>query len=208
MGSGLGVPGIYPPGGLVARRLLPSAGSLGSVPPHQWYYSTLRLPSTPPAALRFLRLAVSRPHLRFAPTAARCVGHGPGVGHPVPPAGVLPRRWRGLPGSWGTPRWTCPVLRPRRDRGRQASCGAATRPSVAFKTSAPASFFISGLNGAARSLAVYASQPGSPRHHARLASGCRPGFAGRGSLPRRVPTRGFRVTIASSSPKLSWRTHG
>ena len=83
---------------------------------------------------------------------------------------------------------------------------AATRPSVAYKTSAPASFFISGLNRAARSLAVYASRRRLPGHHARLASGCWPSSAGRGSVPRRVPTRSFRDTIASSSPKLSWRT--
>jgi hypothetical protein len=42
---------------------------------------------------------------------------------------------------------------------------------------------ISGLNHTARSLAVYASQPGSPRHHARLASGRWPSSAGRGWLP-------------------------
>jgi hypothetical protein len=45
-----------------------------------------------------------------------------------------------------------------------------------------------------------------PGRHARLASGCWPSSAGRGLLPRRVPSRGFRVTIASSTPKLSWRT--
>src|SRR3977135_2899175 len=72
-------------------------------------------------------------------------------------------------------------------------------------TSAPASFFISGLNGTARSLAIYASRRRLPGRHARLASGRWPSSAGRGSVPRRVPTRGFRDTIASSSPKLSWR---
>src|SRR4051812_20090574 len=67
---------------------------------------------------------------------------------------------------------------------------------------------ISGLNSTARPLAVYASQCRLPEHHARLASGRWPGSAGRGSMPRRVPTKGFRVTNASSSPKLSWRTNG
>jgi hypothetical protein len=42
---------------------------------------------------------------------------------------------------------------------------------------------ISGLHHTTRSLAVSASQPGSPRDHARLASGCWPGSAGRGWLP-------------------------
>ena len=79
-------------------------------------------------------------------------------------------------------------------------CGAATRPSVEWTTSAPASFFISGLNGTARSLAVYASQRGSPRHHARLASGRWPSSAGRGWFPagshRKVSA------VASPFPKL------
>jgi hypothetical protein len=42
---------------------------------------------------------------------------------------------------------------------------------------------ISGLHHTTRSLAISASQPGSPRDHARLASGCWPGSAGRGWLP-------------------------
>ena len=42
----------------------------------------------------------------------------------------------------------------------------------------PASYSLSGLNRTACSLAVYASQGGSPLHHARLASGCGPHFAG------------------------------
>jgi len=87
MGSGLGVPGICPSGGLMARRPLPSAGSLGSVPPRRGYYEALRLPVARPAALRCLRLAVSRSHPAFAPAAAGCAGRGPGVGNPVPPSG-------------------------------------------------------------------------------------------------------------------------
>jgi hypothetical protein len=205
MGSGLGVPVIFPSGGLMARRFLPSAGSLGSVPPPRGYYGALRLPVARPAALRRLRLAVSRSHPSFAPAAAGCAGRGPGVGHPVPPAGDC-REGGGASQVPGEPPRTCPVLRPRRDRVRQASCGAATRPSVRMTTSAPATLIISGLNSTARSLAVYASQCRLPGHHARLASGRWPSFAGRGLVPRRVPTRSFRVTLASSSPKLSWRT--
>jgi hypothetical protein len=76
MVSRLGIPGIYPSGGLVARHPLPSAGSRGSVPPLQRYYEVLRIPSTRPAALRCLRLAVSRSHPLFAPSAAGCTGQG------------------------------------------------------------------------------------------------------------------------------------
>ena len=52
------------------RRPLPSSGSLGTVPPAQRYYGTLRLPAARLAALRFLRLAI--PSLRpwFVPSAS------------------------------------------------------------------------------------------------------------------------------------------
>jgi hypothetical protein len=103
MGSGLGVPGISPSGGLMAWRLLPSTGSLGSVPPLQRYYSTLRLPIAHPATLRCLRVAVSRSHPPFAPLAAGCAGHGPGVGNPVTPAGMC-REGEGASQVPGEPR--------------------------------------------------------------------------------------------------------
>jgi hypothetical protein len=103
----------------MARRPLPSTGSLGMVPPLRWYYEALRLPVTRPAALRCLRLAVSRLHPCFAPVTAECLGHGPGVGNPVPPPGII-REGEGASQVPGEPPRTCPVLRPRRDRRRQA----------------------------------------------------------------------------------------
>ncbi len=66
---------------------------------------------------------------------------------------------------------------------------------------------ISGLYHTTRSLAVSASQPGSPRHHARLASGCWPALPDGVGYPRGSIER-FPRHIASSSPKLSWRTKG
>ena len=182
MVSRLGVPGISPSGGLVARHPLPSTGSLGSVPPRRRYYEVLRIPSTRPAALRFLRLAVSRSHPLFAPVAAECNRPWAWSWSPGAPAGELPRRWKGLPGSWGTPVSVPCSSTPAGSRA-PGHCGAATRPSVEWTTSAPAMMSISGLNGTARSLAVYASQPGLPRHHARLASGRWPSSAGRAWLP-------------------------
>src|SRR4051812_8253919 len=50
---------------------------------------------------------------------------------------------------------------------------------------------ISGLNRTAFGLAVYASQGRLPAHHARLASGCWPGSAGRDWLPA-----GFRRKVS------------
>jgi hypothetical protein len=75
-------------------------------------------------------------HPRFAPMAAECLGHGPGVGHPVPPPGIY-RGGEGVSRVPGGPPRTCPVLRPRRDRRRQAiaalrrglpSCGRRRLP--------------------------------------------------------------------------------
>jgi len=59
-------------------------------------------------------------------------------------------------------------------------------------TKAPA-FVLSRLNHTASALAVYASQAGSPRHHARLASGCRPSSTGRAWLPA-----GFQQKVSNS----------
>src|SRR5208283_1061421 len=53
---------------------------------------------------------------------------------------------------------------------------------------------LSGLNHTTFDLAVYASQDGSPHHHARLASGCWSSFARRDSYPQ-----GFSERFQSSS---------
>jgi hypothetical protein len=92
---------------------------------------------------------------------------------------------------------SCPVLRPRRDR-RIRPCNASARPPLCPRRRLPR-FVLSGLNHTASALAVYASQAGSPRHHARLASGCWPGSPGRAST-RRVPSKGFRVYPTSIPP--------
>ena len=55
------------------RRLLPSPGSLGMVPPARRYYEVLRLPDVPFAALRFLRLAIPSLRPSFVPDGP---GHG------------------------------------------------------------------------------------------------------------------------------------
>ena len=65
---------------------------------------------------------------------------------------------------------------------------------------------ISGLHHTARSLAVYASQPGLPRHHARLAPGCWPALPGGAGYPQGPIERFPRY--ASPFPELSWRTSG
>ena len=81
------------------------------------------LPPIPPHFV-FLRLAVPRDHACFAPGVATCGNVGPGVGHPVPPAG----NYRGddrISHVPGEPRLClCPALRPRRtDHIRPLRCG-------------------------------------------------------------------------------------
>ncbi len=65
-------------------------------------------------------------------------------------------------------------------------------PSALPKASAPTRL-ISGLNDTARTLAVYASQGGSPLHHARLASGCRSALPGGIGYPLDSYTKGFSL---------------
>jgi hypothetical protein len=65
---------------------------------------------------------------------------------------------------------------------------------------------LSGLGSAALGLAVYASQLGLLRHHARLASGWWLAFAGR-AVTRRASYDWFPpiIYMAFSFPRLSWR---
>ena len=80
----------------------PSPGSLRvEFPGFIGNIKALRLPVARPAVLRWLRLAVPRNHAPFAPAAAACCNVGPGVGHPVPPAGKASWKRQDLPSSWG-----------------------------------------------------------------------------------------------------------
>ena len=63
----------------------------------------------------------------------------------------------------------------------------------------PRDEMVSGLNHTARKLAVYASQGGSLLHHARLATGRRPRFAGRDWLPAGLLRR-FQPCISHGIP--------
>ena len=97
--SGAGTTPRISPGATMTRGRLspqvPLAGpTLGS--------SLCRLLARP-AALRFLRLAVSRSHPQFAPLAAECAGRGPGVGDPVLPPGFT-EKTKGPPRFLENPR--------------------------------------------------------------------------------------------------------
>jgi len=103
MGSGPGVPGIVPSSGLMARHLLPSAGSLGSVPPASAVHPR-RSDSPSPVPPRFVAFA-----WRYPGRTCGSLPRPPGASA----VGLefvtrcsrrdLPRRRRDLPGSWGPP---------------------------------------------------------------------------------------------------------
>ena len=121
------------------------------------------------------------------------------------------RRRQDLPRSRGTPVLACSALRPRWDRAALAKSRARQPlggPSVPRTTSAPTMIRITGLNHAACKLAVYASQRGLPRRHARLASGrwlaCRAGLVTRQGLLNKVSA--LLCYIASSLSELRGAT--
>jgi hypothetical protein len=153
-----------------------------------------RSESPPSLSARFVAFA-GRYH-RFARDSLPSAGGVPpgawefGIRSPDP---ELRWRRRGLPSSWGTLVAIVRALRPRRDQARSVGPSATTpdtAPAYVHNEGSQRLKF-SGLNHTTFDLAVYASQGGSPHHHARLASGCWPGFARRDWIPA-----GFRRKVS------------
>src|SRR5579859_4962278 len=174
----LGISVIFPSFDSVSRQPLPSTGSLGSVPPLHRLLRAARIPR--------------RPRLRFVSFARLYRPRG--------------RRRRGLPGSWGTISVRAPLSDPggTATPDHRALALPLQRDDVAFRYFdgvGSHDTLLSGLNHAARTLAVYASQPPSPTVHARLASGWWSSLAGRESNPL-GPFVKFQPVLymASSSP--------
>jgi len=110
-------------------------------------------------------------------------------------------RWQDLPGSWRSPDAFAALSDP---GGTSAprDAGAPVLPAFQLTTLAPTNGFVSRLHHAAPALPVYASQPGSPPHHATLgsrpvASLCRAGFVLLG------PTEGF-AQLHGFLPLQAW----
>jgi hypothetical protein len=143
------------------------------------------------------RALVFRPH-----AAERCHGRSSGVGHPVSPAGSLSVETTGSPTFLGNPIVLLPCSPTPAGPTHQAMQCAGAAPAVST-TKAP-TFVLSRLNHTASALAVYASQAGSPRHHARLASGCWPHSSGRAWLPAGFHRKVSRCILHPSSfPKFN-----
>ena len=104
--------------------------------------------------------------------------------------------------SWGTPIVLLPCSPTPVGPTHQAMRCVGAAPAVST-TKAPA-FVLSRLNHTASALAVYASQAGLPRHHARLASGCWPSSSGRAWLPAGFHRKVSRCILHPSSfPKFN-----
>jgi hypothetical protein len=201
----LDVSAIFPSNVPVSRCSLPSAGSLGSVPPLLRYYEALRFPAALPTLLRFLRSAVPPPRLGLRSRSRKTLRlRAGGLLTGLPHTGFIDGgdRTSQVPGE---PHYERALLF---DSGGTSALGhyhALMLPSAFSTASAPARTVISELNHTARSLAVYASQDGLPHHHARLASGWLAGLSGRDWVPA-----GFQRKVSgechSPFPGFAWRT--
>ncbi len=213
--SSAGALGMLPFNGSMRWHRLPSTGSpTGGIPPLQQYYSMLRLP----AALRCLRLAVPALCLfsiRATPST-RVAGLGlKGSGGPVRIMETGDDRISHVPGE---PRRAHALLCDPGgiERARPITAARCCLPYRVRTTSAPTNSPLSRLNHTAYALAVYASQCGSPQHHARLASGCRSALPGRiGYLPgscERFHARWSSIVRdpcrTPPFPGFPWRTSG
>jgi hypothetical protein len=178
---------MFPSNEVMTWRPLLSTGSLRTmVPPLQRYYGTLRLPAV---RLDPLKGFASRYH-RVRP----CVrSPRPGASHrgarelsvPVSPSGSL-METSGSLRFLENPDGHCPCsstpVGP--DAPYGTKCDAPDAAPACVQDEGSPRLVISGLNHTTFDLAVYASQDGSPHHHARLASGCWPSFARRDSYPQ------------------------
>ncbi len=124
----------------------------------------------------------------------------PGVGHPVTPAGNSPRSEQGSPKFLGN--HDCPFahdpIRRRQDCLHQTVHSAAAWPLFIERQRLPR-LGLSALNSIAFGLAVYASQDGLPRRHARLASGRWSGATGRAFHPQDSDER-FQICFLTFHP--------
>jgi hypothetical protein len=181
------------------------------VPPLRRYCEALRLPTAPPASLRFLRFAVPplrlglRSRGRKAPRP-RAWGYSPDSPQPVSSTETTgPPRFLEDP-TMNVPCSPTPAGPP---RSATAALWCCLPPNGRRRL--PRQILISGLYHTARSLAVYASQGGLLHRHARLASGWLAGLSGRGWLPagsqRKVSDHLILLSQASpGAPKYKHRS--
>ena len=198
---------MFPPNGSRTRRPLPSAG-FGRSPFPRFAGTMRRSDALPPVALRFLvSLGATTPCACVRdslPARRRPAAWGFRVGQPHA------RCWRGGNGRAsqvpGGPSCVYALfLDPgRTERTRPLRC-AGTAPAPSYGEGSRASV-ISGLNGTAWTLAVFASPPELPRRDARRASGCWPSSTGQDWLPARSRERLQKWSLhVIPLSQVSWR---
>jgi hypothetical protein len=175
---------------------------MGLVPRLHRYSETLRLQHALPASLHCFRSAVPlqrsfvRSHGRWSTTG---LGQGFGPGSPrrrsFLQGDMLASQVPGEPLSCvpcsSTPAGVTTLAIP-----RVAPCCLPTQS----RRRPPQSNSFRGSISQPACLAVYASQPGSPPHHARLATGLLARLWPRGTLTRWVPSPNFRVAFPPPFP--------
>ena len=173
----------------------------GPVPLLPRYYDALRLPTVHSAALRFLRLAVPRGRLRFAPAGHK---RQPPAGQAIFMARLRPYlhvETAGPPTFLGNPLCLCPALRPRRDQ-RTRPFGTSARPPLIPRRGLLHWNFRGSITRLRHSLSTLRrmGRPTTTQDSLPAAGQALPD----GLPTRRVPTKGFRVVsyISSSFPKL------
>ena len=195
---------MFPSNSVMTWRPLLSTGSLGMVPPLQRYYGTLRLPAVHLDPFEFF---TSRYHRVARGLLPSVVGVPPGARElsvPVSPSGMNDGKRLGSLRFPGSPLGHCPCSSTSAG-SRQAEWTKSELPDTApacVHDEGSKRLVLSGLNHTTFDLTVYASQDGSPHHHARLASGCWSSFARRDSYPQ-----GFNERFQSSSLFLPSKTY-
>ena len=171
---------------------------LGAVRQLHRYYQNAMTSCRPSRRTSFPSLGGTSAALAlFAPRRTSAPSR-PGVGHPVSPAGNLPRKRQDLPSSWGI---SIVRLHMFRDAGRTTCTRPLRCSSVALgisKAKAPTKG-LSTLNSMAFGLAVYAS-PGSLPPPAQDSLPTAGQALPDGLSTRKIPTRGFKAVVTSHPP--------
>ena len=171
----------------------------GEFPCFHGNIKALRLPAARPAALRFLRLAVPQLALVWFAPGRTSAPLRPGVGDPVAPAGMLPRKRQDLPSSWGTPIVRLHMFHSdagRTDGTRPLQCRGM---ALGHRTAKAPAKGLSTLNSMAFGLAVYASQCELPRPTQNSLPAAGQALPD-GLFTRKVPLKGFRSACYTSLP--------
>jgi hypothetical protein len=129
--------------------------------------------------------------------APQCLRGGQGLSNPVTPSGNVSMEWVGSPTFLSSPRATSPCSSTPDGPSWSGQYDQLGAVPVDTSTRTPIDC-LSRLNHTALVLAVYASQDGSPRHHARLASGRWPNSTEWDSIPT-----GLRRSRSSSAQRKS-----